>query len=346
MTASPPDPDSPALPHQNPVLTRVWRGDYVESQHRGAWVLVDTAGEVIDGAGDWEHPYFARSSLKSVQALPLIESGAADHFGLTDDELALAVASHNGEPRHTERVTKLLERLGLGHDHLQCGAEKPGDSETRLAMIRAGQEPAQIHNNCSGKHAGFLALALHLGVDPGAYIDPESESQQLVRRAVLDLTGLDEAGLTMAIDGCSAPTFRMPLVRLATAISRVANPDGLAPERRAACQRITDSVAAFPELMAGTTGRLCTDLSKATGGRLFPKIGGEAVYVVGVRGGDRALAVKIDDGSLRGMHALVVHLLDRFGFLGGEEAAALESWREGTLRNWAKRDIGRVEVDA
>lgn len=338
--------DPTALPAENPVLTRVWRGDFVESQHRGTWVLVNTAGEVLEGAGDWAHPYFARSSLKSLQALPLIESGAAEHFAYADDELALAVASHNGEACHTERVEALLERLGLGEEHLRCGDQKPGDSETRLAMIRAGIPPGPLHNNCSGKHAGFLALALHLGVDAERYLEPQSESQLMIRRAVLEMAGLDEQRVSMAIDGCSAPTFRMPLTSLATAISRVANPDGLAAPRRAACQRITDSVARFPELVAGSTGRLCTDLSRVSGGRLFPKIGGEAVYVVGVRGADRALAVKIDDGGLRGMHALVVHLLERFEFLSADEAAALESWRAGALRNWAKLEVGRVEVCA
>lgn len=344
MTHASNPPPSTVLPTDNPVLTRIWRGDFVESQHHGTWVLTNAAGDVIEGAGDWAHPYFARSSLKSLQALPLIESGAAEHFAYTDDELALAVASHNGELCHTERVAALLERLGLGEADLRCGNQKPGDSETRLAMIRADRQPGQLHNNCSGKHAGFLALALHLGVDPARYIDPSSESQLLVRQAVLEMAGLEESQLTMAIDGCSAPTFRMSLSSLATSIARMTNPEGLGAERRAACQRITDSVAAFPELVAGSTGRLCTDLSRVSGGRLFPKIGGEAVYVVGVRGADRALAVKVDDGGLRGMHALILNLLERFEFLSAAEAEGVESWRAGVVRNWAKLDVGRVEV--
>ncbi|HKJ23305.1 MAG TPA: asparaginase [Myxococcota bacterium] len=343
-TETPPAADGWAGLAENPVLARVWRGDYVESQHRGTWALVDVAGRVLEGAGDWQHPYFARSSLKSLQALPLLESGAAERFGFADEELALAVASHDGEACHTDRVAALLRRLGLGEEHLRCGPQAPGNADTRREMLRAGREPGALHNNCSGKHAGFLALALHLGVEPARYLDPESESQRLVRRAVREMAGLEEAELTAAVDGCSAPTFRMPLASLATAIARVANPDGLAPDRAAACRRITAAVAAFPELVAGTQGRLCTDLSRATAGRLFGKIGGEAVYVVGVRGADRGLAVKIDDGSLRGMHAVVLRLLERFDLLGAEEAAALESWRERGLRNWAGLDIGRVEV--
>ena len=326
------------------MLSRVWRGERVESQHRGTWVLVSSAGDVLASAGDPEHPVHARSSIKSVQALPLVETGAALHFGFSEEELTLAVASHDAEPVHTERVAALLERIGLGPEHLQCGPQPPGNRETRLALYRSGRVPGAIHNNCSGKHAGFLALALHLGVDPERYLDPESESQRLVRRAVEEMSGAAGDRLTTAIDGCSAPTFRLPLRHLARAIARVASPGGLPAARREACERITAAVAAWPDLVAGTRGRLCTDLSRATGGRLFPKIGGEAVYVVGERGGGRALAVKIDDGAFRGLHPVVIALLERHGMLSAAEADALESWRHPVLKNWAGLEVGRLEV--
>jgi L-asparaginase II len=341
-SGSEPSPEAPWPTH--PVLARVWRGAYVESQHRGTWVVVDSAGRVLDGVGDPELAIFARSSIKSVQALPLIESGAAERFGFSEEELTLAVASHDAEPLHTERVGALLARLGLGANDLQCGPQPPGNKDARLALTRAGASPTPLHNNCSGKHAGFLALALHLGVDTARYLDPESDSQRAVRRAVEEVAGVAPEQLTTAIDGCSAPTFRLPLRNLAAAIARVTNPGDLAPARRAACERITAAVAAFPELVAGTRERLCTDLSRATGGRLFPKIGGEAVYVVGERGGDRALALKMDDGSLRGMHPVAVALLLRLGMLSAKEAAQLEDWRRPLLKNWAGLEVGRVEV--
>ncbi len=344
--SSPPEPAADGAWPDNPVLTRVWRGDHVESQHRGAWVLVDPAGQVLEGAGAVDHPIFARSSLKSLQALPLIETGAAERFDFGEDELALVVASHNGEPCHSERVSALLERLGLDAGDLQCGPQPPGDPETRRALQRSGRAPTAVHNNCSGKHAGFLALALHLDVDLAAYLDPESASQTLVRRAVEELTASADGELSWAVDGCSAPAFRLPLARLATGIARVANPDGLAAPRRAACRRIADAAAAWPELVGGRHQRLCTDLLRVTGGRLFPKIGGEAVYVVGARGGDRGLALKVDDGNLRGLHASVVALLERFGLLSPDEVAALESWRHPVLRNWAGLEVGRIEVVA
>jgi L-asparaginase II len=203
-----------------------------------------------------------------------------------------------------------------------------------------------LHNNCSGKHAGFLALALHLGVGPGAYLEPESAGQRLVKKAVLDMSGMREEDLYVATDGCSAPTFRMPLCALATAFARVANPDGLPPLRRAACERMLDAVAKHPHLIAGHHQRICTDIARVTKGRLFPKIGGEAVYAIGVRGADRALAIKIDDGSNRGLHALIVDLLRRFDFATREECQALEAWEEKRISNWSGVEVGHTQVVA
>jgi L-asparaginase II len=330
----------------NPVLTRVWRDGHIESQHRGAWVLVDTAGNALDGAGEFEHPVFARSATKSLQALPLLETGAAERFALGDDELALALASHDAEACHVERIAAWLARLGLTAAHLRCGVHPPWSVETRRALARQGERASALHNNCSGKHAAFLALALHLGVDPAHYLDADREPQRLVRDAVAEITGAAPGELGAAIDGCSAPTFRMPLTRLATGLARVANPSGLTEPRRRACERMTSAAARFPELIGGSRGRLCTDLLRASGGRLFPKLGGEAVYVVGVRGADRGLAVKVDDGAYRGMEALVVALCERFGFLSGAEAASLAEWRARPVANWAGVVVGRIEVCA
>jgi L-asparaginase II len=329
-----------------PVLVRLWRGGRVESQHRGAWVVAEACGAVVDGQGDWNHPVFPRSATKSFQALPLIETGAAERFGFTDAELALALASHHAEPIHVRRVSVLLERLGLGIGHLQCGTQAPVDGDARRALVLAGERPTAVHNNCSGKHAGFLALALHLGIDPARYLDPDLPPQRLVRRAVEEMTGARPGELSVAIDGCSAPTFHLPLVRLAAGIARVANPEGLPRERRSACERLTAAAALYPELIGGTRRSLCTDLLRASGGKVFPKTGTEAVYVAGIRGAGRGLAVKIDDGSTRAMHALVSELLVRFGFLAPGQTSALAEWRAGPVRNWAGTEVGRLEIVA
>lgn len=330
----------------NPVLTRVWRGRHVESQHRGAWVLVDAAGRVLDGAGEPRQTVFARSSVKSLQALPLVESGAAERFALGDEGLALALASHNAEPCHTAGVERMLAGAGLGTESLRCGPQPPGDGETRRAMLKSGARPGSVHNNCSGKHAGFLALSRHLGVDPTRYLDPQAATQRAVRSAVAEMTGVAAESLDGGIDGCSAPTFRMPLASLATALARVANPEGLAAERREACRRMQRAVARHPHLIAGQRGRLCTDLVRASGGRLFPKIGAEGVYVIGAVGRDRALAIKVDDGQERGYQGLVLELCRRLGWLDDAQVAALSAWAADGIHNFAGERVGHVEVVA
>jgi L-asparaginase II len=329
---------------ENPILVRRWRGGRVESVHRGAWVLVDSSGTVLDGLGDVEFPIFARSSTKALQALPLIESGAAERFRFDSEETALAVASHNGEACHTRVVERLLTRLGLSVADLRCGAHRPYDSDTAFEMRKSGAQATALHNNCSGKHAGFLALAKHLDVPPEAYLDPESESQCRIHRAVLEMTGTRPGQLSTAIDGCSAPTFRLPLRNLALGFARFANPAGLESERRAACERLAAAAARHPELIGGTQGQICSAISRATGGRLFPKIGAEAVYVIGERGGERALALKMDDGEKLGLHPLVLHLLRRLGLARDEELEALSTWAAGPIRNWAGLEVGRTEV--
>ncbi|MBK7876771.1 MAG: asparaginase [Planctomycetes bacterium] len=238
----------------------------------------------------------------------------------------------------------MLARLGLEVRHLQCGPQPPGDPEARAQLKERGERFTSLHNNCSGKHAGFLALARHLGAPVESYLDSESAGQRLVRRALVEVSGVRDDDVTIAIDGCSAPTFRLPLAGLATAYARIANPAGLATPRRAACERMLGAVERFPELIAGRHERLCTDLARISRGRLFPKIGAEAVYAIGVRGTGRGLALKIDDGGARALNAVVVGLLRRFGFATADELAALEEWEERRLKNWAGLEVGRLEV--
>ncbi len=327
-----------------PVLASVWRGGEIESVHRGSWCLVDSGGHVVEQAGAIEHPFFTRSAVKCLQVLPLFESGAAERFRVTDEEVALAVSSHNAEDCHVRTAAGLLGRIGLAEADLGCGPQPPGDVTSRLALAERGHSPGRIHNNCSGKHAGFLALTKHLGADPARYLDFESESQVMVRAAVAEMCGVAPESLGRAVDGCSAPTFRMPLRAVAAAFARYTTPDGLAPERRAAAERVVESVRRHPVLLAGRSKRLCTALVEASGGALFPKIGAEAVYTIGVPGRDLGLAVKVDDGGLRGLHAVVVGLLRRFDLIDDSAARSLERYAQRTLRNWDGVEIGRVTL--
>jgi L-asparaginase II len=340
MSANPAPSEYPV----NPVVVRVERAGVVESVHRGAWCLVDASGEVLAGAGAFEHAYFARSAIKSLQALALLESGAAERFGFSDAELALAIASHAGESCHTEVVHGTLERLGLGLQHLRCGAHAPFDARTRAELAARQEAPTALHNNCSGKHVGFLALARQLGVPPERYLEPDSAGQALVRRLVSELTGTPERALVPGIDGCSAPTYRLSLRALATAFARLANPEGLAPVRRAQAARLTRVAGAHPALIAGSAKVLDTELLRASGGRLFGKIGAEAVHAIGVLGGGQALALKVDDGGARALPVLVLGLLEGLGLARPAELAALGAFRETTLRNIAGLEVGRIEA--
>jgi L-asparaginase II len=204
-----------------------------------------------------------------------------------------------------------------------------------------------VHNNCSGKHAGFLTLARHLGEDPARYLDPAGEVQSRVRAAVGEMCGVDPASIPLGVDGCSAPTFRLPLTRLARAWALLASPDPLAaarPERAAACRRMLDAARARPDLIAGNHKRIDTDLLRATGGRLVAKVGAEAVYLLAERDSGRAVAVKIDDGHGRGMHRVVLGLVEKLGMAGASELEALDAWRDPVLRNRAGLAVGREEV--
>ncbi len=321
----------------NPILTRLWRGPAIESVHRGAWVLCRADGTTVRNVGARDQLVFARSSTKSFQALPLIETGAADRFNLPSEALATALASHSGEPIHRDVVAATLRTIGLSEDDLRCGPQRPFDSGLDAPADR-------LTNNCSGKHAGFLAVAQHIGEDPANYLEPTSEVQQLVKAAVAETCGLDAKDLGVGVDGCSAPTFQLPLSGLATGVARIANPQLLAAERRDAADRFTAAAAAHPELVAGTHNRICTDLIRVTDGRLFAKIGAEAVYVVGVRGADMGLAIKIDDGNQRGLHRLLIEILHQHDLIDDAELAQLEAWADPIRRNWDGLEIGRVEL--
>ena len=319
----------------NPILARLWRGDAVESIHRGVWVVADIDGHVAASGGDPDQLIYARSSLKSIQALAFVESGAADAIGAGTAELAIAISSHDGEPIHLDAARRILQLAGLDESALQCGPARPK---------AAGQDHAlaAIANNCSGKHAAFLATALHLGDAPARYLDAGSAVQRHVHAAVADLSGAG-AELSTAIDGCSAPTFRLPIRSLATALARMANPDSLDPLRCAACARITDAAACHPDLVAGSTGRVDTELLRAAQGRWFAKSGAEGVQCVGVVGVGIAVAVKIDDGSARAAAPVAMALLDAFAGLDGA-SPGLDQWRAGPRSNSAGVEVGRLEV--
>ncbi len=318
-------------------LLEVVRGEMVESVHRGHVVVCDGAGEVVEAWGAPETVIYPRSSCKMLQALPLLESGAG--ADLSDRQVALACASHQGARVHTEAVESWLRAMGLGEADLRCGAHVPYATDAQADLIRAGEAPCQLHNNCSGKHAGFLTLNRHLG--GGAdYVEPDHPVQIAVRRAFEEVTAMESPGF--GIDGCSAPNFATRLDALAGAMGRFARAREGGGTRADAMARLTRAMGAAPELVAGE-GRACTDLMRAMDGRVAVKTGAEAVFVAILPDLDRGIALKIVDGTTRAAEAVIAALLVRLGALDAEAPVA-KRLMHGPISNARGRVTGHYDV--
>ena len=292
----------------NPVLVEVLRGSIVESLHRGAVVVCDADGKAVIEIGDASRPVFPRSAVKAIQALPLLESGAADAYGFGDRELALACASHSGEKAHVELARSMLSRAGLDETALECGAHWPIDHDATVALARSGQEPSNLHNNCSGKHSGFLCTCRHVGLAHQGYVAAGHPHQAMIREAMEDVTGAAHNAENCAIDGCSIPTYAIPLKNLAIGFARMATGTGLSIGRAKAAKRLFAACMAEPFFVAGT-GRADTALMQAAPGRIFVKTGAEGVYCAAVPELGLGIALKCDDGAGRAAEAMIAAVL-------------------------------------
>ncbi len=320
----------------NPVLVHVTRGGTVESRHRGAYAVADRGGRLVASLGEVGAPVFPRSAIKAIQALPVIESGAADAFGFTQEEIALACASHGGEPEHVRVAASMLRKAGLSEDFYECGAHWPSEPRAARALVEAGERPRPIHNNCSGKHAGMLALAKRLGVEPKGYTRRDHPVQLAVAKALGELCDVDADAVPCGIDGCSVPTWAVPLGNLARGFAR------LASGGRAAGGRIVQAVRAHPFMVAGTD-RFCTRLMQAVP-RAFVKTGAEGVFCGAVPHAGLGIAVKCDDGAGRASEAAMAAILASLPVWSDEERDALSSFARVELKNWAGLDVGSIEA--
>jgi L-asparaginase II len=333
---------SAELQMEDPVLVEVCRGPLVESRHRGAVAVVDRDGASVLALGDVAAPVFPRSAVKALQALPLVESGAADRFGFGDEELALACSSHSGEAAHIDVVSRMLAKIGLDASALACGAHWPISQPATLALAKTGTATA-LHNNCSGKHAGFLCLARTMGVDHSGYWRPEHQVQQKVRTVLEDLTGAVLSPDRCGIDGCSVPTWAIPLHNLAYAFAKFGTGRWLLPARAAAAARLRAACAKNPWHVAGT-GRFCTEIMKLFGARVFVKTGAEGVFCGALPDQDLGIAVKCDDGAGRAAEAIMAAIVARFLPLAADESAALARFVRPSLRNWNGIEVGALRV--
>jgi L-asparaginase II len=322
-----------------PIAVLVRRGERVESEHRVAYAVADADGRLLEAAGDVERLVFPRSAVKPLQAIALVESGAADRFTVSERELALACASHGGEREHVDLVRTWLARLGLGASALECGAHPPTHGPSAERLIASGCPSTPLHNNCSGKHAGMITVARHLGAPIAGYSQPEHPVQRLIADNLRELTGVDLAA--PAIDGCSVPTYPLPLARLASAMARFAHPLGLPKARAAACTRLSAAMITHPQLVAGT-GRLCTEIMSLTSDVLI-KTGAEGVYAAALPRQRLGLALKVEDGAGRAAQVALLALLGAFRALDPKVSAALAARMRPQLCNHAAMIVGRIE---
>ncbi|MBW8639338.1 asparaginase [Hoeflea sp. WL0058] len=326
----------------NPVLVEVTRGGRVESRHRGAAVAVDAAGQIIFSKGDTSAPIFPRSAVKAMQALPLVESGAADAYGFGDREIALACSSHSGQPEHVALAAAMLKAAGRDADALECGCHWPFNMKVSTRMAASGGKLTTLHNNCSGKHAGFVCVACHLGHSPAGYINYDHPVQGLVRDALGDLTGAHYGVDTCGTDGCSIPTYAVPLPAVAHGFAKMTTGEGLAPARAKAARRIIEACMAEPFYVAGSK-RACTRLMELAPGKVFAKTGAEGVFCAALPEQGVGVAVKCDDGATRAAEAMVAAVL---ALLVEDEALrdGLRAIAGHSISNWNGIETGHLRV--
>ncbi len=328
-----------------PLSVDVWRGDMVESRHLVNAVVADKNGHVVYQWGDSNSPVYLRSAIKPIQALPLVESGAADAFNVTAAELSLACASHTGEEIHVNAVTNWLARMGLSISDLECGSHWPTYKPAERALAAKGMTPTAAHNNCSGKHTGFLATSVHLKEDHRGYIHLEHSVQQRLIQVLQDFTNLDLRNAPKGIDGCSIPTIGIPLLNSAIAIARFADPSGLSIERAAACARIQKAIAAAPEMIAGSD-RLCTALNSSADGKVIAKVGAEGVYLAALPTLGYGIALKTVDGTTRGAEVALGFILEKLGLMTEKMHAEMDAYILPNMTNWNKYEVGKLRIEA
>ncbi|WP_119392682.1 asparaginase [Taklimakanibacter lacteus] len=326
----------------NPVIAEVTRGGTVESRHTGAYAVVDGTGKLIASAGDIDRAIFPRSAIKAFQCLPLIESGAADRFGFTPEDLALACASHNGEAGHVRVAQGMLAKAGGSEAQYECGAHWPHEMADQHELVRHGEKPRAIHNNCSGKHAGMLALARHLDAPVQGYTGIDHPVQRAVARAMGEICDVDLAAQPHGTDGCSVPTWAIPLRNLALGFARFGSGTGLSDARRDACRRIIEAVRAHPFMVAGSN-RFCTKVMEAVP-RAFVKTGAEGVFCGAIPHAGLGIALKCDDGAHRASEAATAAVLASLPVWTEAESRALEGFAATDLRNWRKIHVGDVHA--
>jgi len=346
-----PSENNQEVPAPEP-LVEVKRGGITESRHRGHIVAVEPDGTIVAHLGAPETVTYMRSSAKPHQAIPLVASGAADKFGFTEREIALACASHSGETIHTEVAASMLKKIGLGPEALKCGIHEPFSPEVAHKLRETGEEPNVLQNNCSGKHAGMLALALHLNAPTHTYDQPDNPVQLAIGRTVAQFSGVPLEDIAVGVDGCGVPVFGITVKAMALMYAKlIAPPAEYDEETREACSRIVFAMSTYPELVGGTSNRLDTEIMRAANGHLVSKVGAEGVYTVGVLPSEDwprgfGLALKIEDGDdHRARPTVVIESLRQLGILADESLEAVARYAFFPVHNRRGEVVGEVTAE-
>lgn len=321
----------------------VIRGPVEESRHGIAVAVADAAGRLVAGGGNPHLVTYLRSSAKPLQALALVETGAVDAFGIQPDEIAVACASHSGEDVHVAAVRSLLKRVGLSEAALNCGVHPPVERDAALRILRSGARPTEVHCNCSGKHAGMLTTCRQLGCDLEGYWRPEHPLQQLLLANVAAMAELPAAEIAIGVDGCGVPVHGMPLVNMATAFARLADPSGLEEVRQAAARTVVRAMQAHPYLVAGK-GRFDTALMETARPRVAAKSGAEALFCVALPELGLGVALKVIDGGSRAVAPATMAVLDQLNAVTGDDLEELRDWRRPSVQNVLGQVVGHLEA--
>ena len=328
---------------KNPLTVEVTRGDMVESRHLAIAIIVDAKGHVLHAWGDTDRLIYPRSAIKPLQAIPFVETGAADACGAGPEEIAFACASHTGEHHHVDGVAAWLKRLGLNPEYLECAAHWPHEDQTLRERLLEQPLLDATSNNCSGKHTGFLATAQHLGEDLEGYVQPDHPVQQRLKALLADMGGVNLDGAPGGIDGCGIPVMGMPLAAMALALARMADPSGLVPNRRDASERILKAIMAHPYNVAGQN-RFDTISMSAAPGRFVVKTGAEAVHAGIIPELGAGFALKVDDGTKRASDVIAANLLKLLGVLDDVAQEKMGHFLETPVKNAAGLRVGSIRM--
>jgi L-asparaginase II len=327
----------------NPILVEVYRAGVLESFHRGTICVVNEAGKIVFSVGDANQICYPRSAMKLLQVIPLLELGGMEHFHLSLEEIAVMCGSHNAEPEHLRVVESILNKIGATKDMLHCGPQYPSYKKAADEFIKTGTKPHHIHNNCSGKHAGMLALCKLLNYSTYNYLEPEHPIQQLIKKTCAAFYAYEESNMVTALDGCSAPIFSIPVYHQAVAYKNLVSMKNHSAARAKACQTVVEAVSTYPFLVAGS-GRYCTDMMRITAPHIIGKTGAEGVFCMSFIKQKLGVCIKIDDGKMLPQYNVAQALIEATGMFSAEELAPLHHYAQEPLTNFNKLKTGEIKV--